>query len=468
MGSSISVNWLKEKKWIPELLLYVFAAECVFGGSGRWLCIGSLSIRILLFILCFAASLPFVFLEQGVIFRKTCIIFSAVFGLFLLIGAFVGLKSGNTVSFIWADISSFLTLALLPGIFAVIDNDQKLNRLLNVIFYSSVFVAVMTTVLHIGLAWMDDTTINILNDWINEKSLGGFAILATRLNRVYFRSQIFLQFSVLLGIWKIWKINDLRQRVLLFVCEGTMIFAIIASYTRGFWIGLFFSFVIVVGLEWKKWKSLLKTVCIFLLMVVAFFCISTICYGKPYVLAEVINRFDSNLIVLRASEENSEVPVETIVETSIPSSEKSEENEKTDIVAASNETAVNLRKDSLAALNKKIAAHPILGNGLGTNLDGVRNDGKTEYMYQDIMMKLGGIGLLLFLVVFLCMPLIHIYKRIRCIHSVYSWDDNRVRNSFLVAGYLGVALTSAFNPFLASPMGIMMLIVVDLSVTQSE
>jgi hypothetical protein len=37
------------------------------------------------------------------------------------------------------------------------------------------------------------------------------------------------------------------------------------------------------------------------------------------------------------------------------------------------------------------------------------------------------------------------------------WRDPRIRNRFLTAAYLGVALTSWFNPFLTNPMGISLL-----------
>ena len=39
-------------------LLMTFVAECTLGSSGRWLVIGGVSIRMLLFVLCFVATLP--------------------------------------------------------------------------------------------------------------------------------------------------------------------------------------------------------------------------------------------------------------------------------------------------------------------------------------------------------------------------------------------------------------------------
>ena len=137
--------------------------------------------------------------------------------------------------------------------------------------------------------------------------------------------------------------------------------------------------------------------------------------------------------------------------------------EEIDIVEKANTDAVNMRKDSLAALNKNIAEHPVLGSGLGTNLDGVREDGKTEYMYQDIVMKMGLIGLVLFIVAYFIPSAIHIFRRLKLFNQELDWNHSMVLTSFLVSGYIGVAVTSSFNPFLTTPMGILMLIITNLS-----
>ena len=479
MNQQIENSKLHGLRRIAEILVYLFAAECVFGGSGRLLSIGGISIRMILFALAFCATAPFAILKWKELLRNPTIIAAVVLGVAVVVSTGIGLLNGNAFGFIWADISSFLTLALLPGMFAVMDEEKKLHKLLDVVFYASVAVAAVTTALHIGLAWMDDVTINLVNDWINARSLGGFAMLATHINRVYFRAQIFLQFSILIGVWKLWATKAIAKRIVLFLCEGLMLFAVIASYTRSFWIGFALSAVVVLFLEWKNWKKLFSTAAIALALMVAIAGISTVCYGQPYVFVEIVNRFDSDLIVLSADvpeetapnpgtetvpseTEEVVVPVETEpVDTTMPT-------EEIDIVAEANENAVNMRKDSLAALNKNIAEHPIMGSGLGTNLDGVREDGKTEYMYQDLMMKMGLIGLIVFAIAYFMTSVIHVFRRMKTITKDLSWQDSLVLNSFIVAGYIGVAVTSAFNPFLTTPMGILLLIITNLSVMQKK
>ena len=476
MNQYVEKGKLHGLRLAAEMLVYLFAAECVFGGSGRLLAIGGISIRMIFFALAFIATLPFVWIKKNELIRNPGIIAVVIFGIAILFSTVLGLINGNAFGFVRADVTSFLTIALLPGMVAVLDSRKKLHTLLDVVFYASFAVAAVTTILHIGLAWMDDKTINAVNDWINARSLGGFAMLATHINRVYFRAQIFLQFSILIGVWKIWATKSIVKRVVLFLCEGIMLFAVIASYTRSFWIGFAISAVIALVLEWRNWKKLIAVASIAAVLMLSIAGISTVCYGQPYVFVEIVNRFDSDLIVLSADETvPTEVPgVETVPGTTGEATEPVETEpvtaptEEIDIVEKANTDAVNMRKESLAALSKNIAEHPILGCGLGTNLDGVREDGKTEYMYQDIMMKMGLIGLVLFLVAYFSSSVIHIIRRLKFLTKEISWEDSMVLNSFIVSGYIGVAITSAFNPFLTTPMGILALIITNLSVLQNN
>ncbi len=448
---------------LAELLVYLYALECVFGASGRMFSIGGVSIRMILFTLAFVATAPFVIQKRKELLRNPSVIITLIFGAAVVVSAIIGIFNNNRIGFIWADISGFLAFALLPGMFAVIDNGKKVNKLLNVIYYASFAVAVVTAVFHFGLAWMDDATINHINKWINERSLGGFALLATHIYRVYFRSQIFLQFSLLIGVWKLWGTKSKKRRFVLALCEGVMMFALIISYTRGFWVGVAAAAAAALFLEWKNWKKLVRTALMVLVVFVAFTGVSTMCYRQPYVFVEIVNRFSPNLIVLGPEIEDGPGGF-----TEDDTSDETDTEDDFDIIDEANENAVNMRKETLKALNKKIAEHPIVGSGLGTNLDGVRKDGKTEYMYLDILMKMGLAGLLVFLITYFMMPAVHVIRRLKCFSKTLQWQDNRVRNSFIVAGYFGVAVTSAFNPFLTSPMGVFMLITASLCVLQEE
>lgn len=469
---------LRKYQWIVEIFLYIFVAECVFGGSGRWLVLGGVSIRIALFGLCFILTLPYVLMKWRELLRIPCIPITILFGVTVLGAACLGIKNGNATGFVWADVTSFLTLALLPGIMAVIDQREKFETLLKVMFVAAFFVALVTVIFHFGLAWMSGDMINAANDGINEKNLGGFALLGTyRIYRVYFRAQIFLQFAFLYGMWKIQNVSQIYKKIVLYFAEAVIAFAIIASYTRGFWLGLLASMILVLLLERKYCIKLLASAGVIILLTLAIALGSVICYRGPYVFIEVVNRFDPNLVVLTV-EEKPEVPLEEDTKQEGSSEEVTEETtqfhhqwdvapkegESTDAVAQANENAVNLRQDSLNELNETVRNHPLLGSGLGKNLDGIRSDGKTEYMYQDIILKMGLVGFLVFLITYMHSAVLYLIKRMRSGMESTETREKLLCSSFLVSAYLGVAVTSAFNPFLTAPMGICMLIIVHISV----
>lgn len=424
---------------ISEILILIYLAECTLGSSGRWLEIGPISIRMVLFAACFLTTLPAVLMNIKALSRNYQILFTVIFGVYYCICALIGILNDNSFAFITADMTSMMGLALLPGFITVMGNRQSIEKAVNVIFYSAVALAAITVLLHFVLAFVSDYTITEINIAINDKALGGLATLATKIQRIYFKSQIFLQVAIIFGVWKIAN-RSVKECLGLLFCEGLLFTACILSYTRGFWLGLFVSLLIVLVSYPKQIKQYLKIAAAILIVFFVFAGISAICYRAPYILYEIANRFDPDLFVVSGS---MDAPI-------LGDS----------IVDQNNLAAVTMRQQTLIGLKEKIVQKPLFGHGLGANLDAIRSDGKTEYMYHDILMKTGIVGLLLVILTFYGVIASHIkssiadwkINKIKC-----DFDSHIVRDRFLIAAYIGIAITSIFNPFLFSPMGIAVL-----------
>ncbi len=457
----------KMNKWLAflsEIMICIFAAECTFGASGRWLTFGDLSIRILLFIICFALSLPLVLQNFRRLIRHPACIAALLFGAMVLVATIIGILNQNSLAYIKADISRLLTFGLLPGVLVVFNSEKKRIRLLDVIFYSAVFVSAATVLLHYVMPFCSGTIINMVNKWFNTYELGGMTTLATGMHRIYLRSQIFLQFAAVYGVWKIYNSTGLRRLLLAFLV-GMMAFAIIISMTRGFWLGFVVSVVLVLVLELREWKKLLclaGTVAVTFTLLVA---VSVACYGNFCVVKEVINRFDSDLQT-SVNSTRSIVPDDSSESGTPENSTDSTQPPRTDPpshLEDANQAAVELREQSLVMTYARIKEHLLLGSGLGYNLDSIRSDGKTEYMFLDMLMKMGLIGFLTMLVAYFLPCVQHVIRRCLCRSG-----GGIFRNNFVVAAYLGVAVTSYVNPFLTSSMGILMLFTVILCVCPLE
>ena len=104
---------------VAEYLILVYLAECAFGSSGRWIEIGPLSIRMLLFTLCFVTSLPAVFRNLKELTRNTQVILTVLYGVALLASAVMGILSSNSVNYVASDVVTYLSFALVPGFFVL-------------------------------------------------------------------------------------------------------------------------------------------------------------------------------------------------------------------------------------------------------------------------------------------------------------------------------------------------------------
>lgn len=448
-------GWVEKTYPIAEAAILLYILECTLGSSGRWLSVGPFSIRMILFALCFVASLPAVFVQLKQLVRNAQVWVTVAFGVWLVICFALGLRNGNNTGFAVADLTSFMALALLPGFLAVIRTHRAVERCMKTVFCGSLILSIITVGIHYALAFCTDKQILWINDLLNIPHLGGLALLNTGLQRIFMRSQIFIQAGLLYGVWMIGFGSKTKQRLLV-VALSIMLFALVLSYTRGFWAGFAASAVLLLLMEIKKSKKLLKFVGVVALGFMILSLVSVIIYRSPAVYVEVLQRFDPELLpeikILRPGPE-------------IPDGEET----FTDIA---NKEATLVRKRTLEGLRRMIAQKPIVGSGLGANLDDVRSDGKAEYMYMDITMKTGFVGIILMFVTFFgfCVKPLVTHFTTKAFQKEVLWSSKRMRNHVLLAALVGVAVTSIFNPFLANPMGIaaMMITAAAYAVTGKE
>ncbi len=444
------------ERWIDRLsliFLCLYTFECAIGSSGRWLEIGPLSIRIILFAACFLVTLPAVFYHLRSLVRYPYVWVVAVFALWIGVAAWIGLRNGNDAAFIKADITGLLSLTLVPGFLATIRTPARVRLLTDVFFYSTAALAVVAVILHFALAFMSQQQITDINNWLNVKSIGGLADMSTGVIRIYFRSQMYLQMAIVAGMYRLMTTESRREKLWLYICEAFMVFAIVLTYTRGFWMGLALNFLLFAAVFFREWKTILRQIGVFVACLLVFLGLSYAVYGQPYAVAGIIERFDPNLIVIVSPKDPSE---------SNPSHPSvSINNEPNDPFQA----ATSMRELTMLEQNRLIAESPIIGHGLGKEIDGRDwvTQGRNEYTYQDMWMKTGIIGLSLFLAVLGWHSVQQFGRMLSCrikggkgaarpyqdIHSPHAlaW--------VWVCGMIGLLLTAYFNPFLTTPMGIL-------------
>lgn len=426
---------LKKAAW---LFIILFTADCCIFGAGRLIDFGYISFRMLLFAAAFILSLPFVIKNRKRLFKDPFVYLTLLFGAALIIWSVYGYIRGNSLSYIRADVFSCLTFVLLPGVLCIVDSKEKVQTLVDVIFYSSVFLAVFAAILQFtyphGPGEIGDKIYSIIDYY----QVGGFSRLETGTYRMFFRSGIFTQVAVMLGIWKVWHANTLKKRIVFIIFEGILVYAWIVSYTRGFWAGLGASVLFVLVWQPKVFGKCFKVALCALLTVVVITGFSWINEGAPNVPIETYNR-----IV---------ITVEQSTGTSHGGKHSS-----ADIYAQD----IRLRTKKMQ--KEFISQDPVFGRGTGAYLEGLRIEPQVEYTYLDILMKMGAVGAVPFALAFF------VFLRRAFIHRVFR-PRRDAENSFytlttlIMAAYIGVAVTSITNPFLLSPLGITPLLITEAAV----
>lgn len=433
-----------------RILLLVYLAECTVGSSGKLISFGPVSIRMLLFGLCFVTTLPAVFQNMKKLVKNNQVIVTVALGVYWLICALIGFKTGNQPTLVWADVTGMMGLALVPGFISVMSSGEAIRKAMNVIFIGATALAAVCIVIHFAVAGDDMTRFHHINIWINERSLGGLARLTSGIDRIYLKSQIFLQVGILYGVWLLGN-KAPGKRLWVYLAMGIQFCGWVLSYTRGFWLGLLISALIIFVMNPREWKLYLKASGAMLSIFCVFLLMSSSLYGGSKVVSEIVDRTDSSLLAQKEDVQTEQIAPDTDGDGSVS-------------IEEANTAASKLRGQSLKLIYERIGDHPVFGNGLGENLDEIRSDGKIEYMYLDIMMKTGFVGLVLFVLTFFGAAAQHLIWEIRHRGEKKEWDSPRMRDRYLVAAFLGVALTSWFNPFLTNPMGISLLMLTSTAV----
>jgi hypothetical protein len=263
-------------------------------------------------------------------------------------------------------------------------------------------------------------------DWLFDRSLGGLADVGGELYRIYFRSQIIFIPALLIGLQR--AAVAPRHRMIWLVGSSVLATGLVVSLSRSLWIGVIVALVVAVVLCSRDILALLRAALLVAVGAAVLVSFSTAVYGGPDLVNAAVDRLDSSKIVVAPGSEDDSF------------SDLSDEDAE----------AVGSRSATLELTRAKIRERPLTGWGIGYNLDSIRDDGRTEYMYWDMLMKLGFIGMVPFLLTFAWLPLVIVRRG-----GLFGFaSDARA----LAAGLTGVAVASYFNPFLNSTLGIAVLL----------
>jgi len=422
------------KKYL-RYLQYIIIAETILGGAGRIITFGSLTIRMalygaamLLFLVCLVMDwkhlIENINLEdlniKLVILFLFWIVFSAVHGYLI---------SGFSLLQIKGDVTGFLSLILIfPFCYAF--NDKKyFDNIIKLISICIVLQSMSIIIIYFGIE-MHLLNFDYVKLLISNLYLGSMTKIQPATTRIFFKSSIYIQVGIIILLGML--LRDISSKVKWKIYLSLIIncFALIISFTRGFWLAAIAEIFIYIIL--KGFKQFIKPFCI---VILGIFLLIGVNYG--------VNR-------------NTKIIESIVVRTGIIHIAGVNINDNPDVSAAEaiTEKSLEYRQKLQGEMIKRIIEKPIIGTGFGVILSNIGQQvSHSEYMYLDIILEMGLIGFVLYISILLILFLRWLSVR-RKLSGKYNFMDE------YMLGFLSVVITSSFNPFLNNPIGIMFLAVV--------
>jgi O-antigen ligase len=430
--------------------IYIVLAELFIGSKGYLLAwpIGDyvISLRLGLFLVVFLAFLVDILRKKKIYFfsHRLKYYYSALI-IILFSAMLIGYFKGNIVSNIFFDANGYLFFGLVFPIAQAFTKKEKFLEIISVLFAAAALLIIKTFLLL--FIFSQDNFFGIIliavYKWVRDTGVGEITQMSNGFSRIFLQSQIysiicfFIGLSIL-SLVEFKKIAKPSKKIILIITALSLIIVFI-SYSRSFWLGMALIFILFFSGLLIIWRLKFKKIMLILGMI---FLVGLIDYALML-----------GMINLPLPGNNSVSAVSLVSErTKDPTSE----------------AAGSSRMELLNPLLKKSLESPIIGSGFGTtvtyktkdpralaaNPDGNYTTYAFEWGYLDLWLKLGAIGLIVYLLL--------LYKIISL-----SWRDFHHRKDdekVLIFGALlslgAIIVIHFFTPYLNHPLGICWLLIV--------
>ena len=372
-------------------------------------------------------------------------IFYSLLFIALVWGLVNGYLQHNSLSNIFFDFNGWIYFGILFPLLYVIklkseDVKKFWYNLLLVFSASVVWLSVKT----LSLLFIFSHKFNFIEQiylWIRTSGVGEITNTEFGFSRIFMQSQVYvviglLVFMSLLLLSGKQENKKTRKQFIIYYFISLILFisTILISFSRSFWIGalvgfLFFCFFVFLFF-YKEWRAIL-------LMLSSLLLASVLSIGLIYGIVkfpypEPIGNFSANLISERAT--------------------------------SMNDAAGSSRWNLLPVLNEEIKKAPLQGRGFGATVTYITQDPRVleqnpsgqyttyafEWGWHDIALKIGGLGLLVYV---LLLGKIFVDGIALSRKSKVESRKSLIYIA-LLAGLVMIVVTSAFSPYLNHPLGI--------------
>jgi hypothetical protein len=449
---------LKELKYGLYIILY----ELVLGSKGylfSWETdYFTISIRLGLFLTLFGVWLGKVlktkFKDKNLLklFYSPLFKFYFLFLLILFLGGLVGLFiSQNNLNDWFLDINGFLYLGLMPVFYAAFSRREELISVFRYILVLVLFLSLKTLfLLYIFSHQIREVTPSFYR-WVRVSGWGEITAFHPPFYRIFSQSHIFLILGLFLVLIPLIFSSNLSLKSFIKKHKNNLILFLVflasflASYSRSLWLGfglaLIFLIIALLFIFRQKLKELIKLSLINLSLFSLSLLLLALLINFPYPRSPVKTIAPVNLIGERISQ-------------------------------GSQEPALATRLNLLSPLWREIKKSPLIGFGFGKTISfvshdprflaqhpqGIRTTFAFEWGYLDLILKIGFLGLIVYLLF-----LFKIGQRlISSLNKTYSNPVLKNISFALLLTFIAELTLHTVTPYLNHPLGLSLIMITAL------
>lgn len=458
-------------------LLLLFS--CAALGPGRFVVIHGVTPRMLLFGGILLFSLPMLLHNRKNLARNAAVIAWCAFLGYMFFSAFRGYSLGNNSAVLASDVKGFLYFLMLPAFLCVFRDAKRIEAGMKIVILGSGLLAV-------GIV-MVELLFNISTSFLGSLSVFSetnflfINYVSPQIVRLFSPSTPYMVAAISFCIY--FQCIEKKLRWYYVVATSFALVAIVISFTRSVYLASCVGFLVsvVLALISGYARPLVKH----LLLSLAF---TAVLLGGFYVafdanlLGFAYDRSIGNISVSKDDPnpddqggKNSEVDQgnATAGGTGNETGAGKEEKSEVDILDAIDhpESYIDTSKDpaaqidaylgysqivsdayrqyTLKELSAKIKAAPVFGHGLGAT---IKHRDLNEYFYLDALMKMGIVGLCLYLLPAFLSGF-WFFRKVKCLRGEPAQRRSMLLVGAAVAGFFGIAVFSFFNPYLNAVLG---------------
>ncbi len=359
---------ISSKFKLDSVILYIMFTELILGGLGK---LFGFPVRMGIFALGLAYTIYY-FIGNKVKLSKRAWIYTIIIIVFAIYGAVIGLIRGNSISNIIADANVFVTVLYIVIFISLIrDRKEIIKKLASLFIVYSVILSIVTFIIFKWSYFAIGNGVNVIDILLKVESVVNYGFITGMLYsdtyaRVYTTNGIFMQIAVALCLIRL----AYKNKIKFFSFESFsilfLILGIIASGTRGYWIGTVVVVVLAVFFirRTNKVALLCNLLIVFIGLGITFATMGGTDDGSKTITTEIINRANT-------SKDFSE-----------------------------NEVSNSVRNIQARHLLANISNHPIIGSGFGSVMyDYEKETGRSglnvELYYLELWYKTGAIGMIM-------------------------------------------------------------------------